>query len=119
MALALATDVRPSIAAEPPPSLATALTREIGGEGSVAILGSYEGLIALSTDGKRCRTLVPGRIFGVRVVAPHLVVAQLVVAQLRRQSNRLAHKDRRSLTFSEPKTFRFVRSRFSLEKQTH
>src|SRR3954467_11633195 len=50
-----------------PKSLAEALQDELGAAGSVAVLGSYEGLIALSVDGKRRRMLVPGRIFDVSV----------------------------------------------------
>jgi hypothetical protein len=50
-----------------PKSLGAALQDELGQHGSIAILGSYNGLTALSVDGKRRRTLVPGRIFGVRV----------------------------------------------------
>jgi hypothetical protein len=56
-----------SSAADAPRSLAKALTDELGRSGSVAVLGSYEGVIALSADGKLRRTLVPGRSFGVRV----------------------------------------------------
>jgi hypothetical protein len=53
--------------ADAPKSLATALRDELGQHGSIAILGSYDGLTALSVDGKLRRRLVPGRIFGVRV----------------------------------------------------
>jgi hypothetical protein len=50
-----------------PKSLATTLRDELGREGSVAVLGSYDGLTAVSVDGKLRRRLVPGRTFGVRV----------------------------------------------------
>jgi hypothetical protein len=57
----------PAHGAEPASSLAASLRAELGAGGSVAVLGSYEGLIALSADGTRRRQLVPGKVFNVRV----------------------------------------------------
>src|SRR6185295_14738944 len=67
LVLGLGASALPAGAADVPGSLAAALQDELGRGGSVAVLGSYDGLIALSVDGKRRRTLVPGQIFGVRV----------------------------------------------------
>ena len=67
IALGVGASTLPSRAADAPKSLAKALNDELGRGGSVAVLGSYDGLIALSIDGKIRCTLVPGRSFGVRV----------------------------------------------------
>lgn len=56
-----------ALGADLPKSLSQTLQEEIGKGGSVVILGSSDGLVALSPDGKRRRTLVPGRVFGVFV----------------------------------------------------
>jgi hypothetical protein len=67
LALGVGASTPPSTAADAAKSLAKTLNDELGRSGSVAVLGSYDGLIALSVDGKLRRTLVPGRSFGVRV----------------------------------------------------
>jgi hypothetical protein len=57
----------PASAVDSPRPLVTILQKEIGKGGAVAILGSPDGLVALSIDGKQRRTLAQGRIVDVVV----------------------------------------------------